>query len=79
MVDLSVAQGLIRLGRATERLHELMKLEIFETLSKHDPEWESEHEKEADKLDEARRTLSMLQDNLWDIYGLMTGSEDHEY
>ena len=60
------------MGRAEERLRELLRDEVFEMLSKHNPYWDSEHEVEAERLDFARRKFSGIQNDLWDIMAILT-------
>lgn len=64
------------LGRAQERLKMILDDEIFDTLSKHNPYWDSKYEPEADKLDDLRRKFSCLSDNLWDIMGILRTEEE---
>lgn len=75
MSDEFTVKALLRLGRAQEKLDNLMKEDFFEDLSKHNPYW---HTADEDKMDEARRRLSMIQDRLWDIVGILHGGEDDE-
>lgn len=55
-------------GKAVVALREIVESSIFEYLSKHNPYWQSEHELEANKLNEIRITLNDLYDK---IYGAM--------
>ncbi len=62
---------IIDLGRVEEKIKNILDDEIFDTLSKHNPYWDSKHDLEADKLDDLRRKFSCLQDNLWDIMAIL--------
>ncbi len=65
------------MGRIEEILKSYLDNDIFCKLSKHDPYWESSHDIESNKLDDLRRTLSCLHDNLWDVIRLIRhGQED---
>lgn len=59
------------IGRAQNKLKTILDNDVFDTLSKHNPYWHSEHDIEADKLDEVRRQLSCLNDNLWDLWAVL--------
>lgn len=61
----------IRMGRAQNHLETLLDEEIFEDLSKHNTYWESKHEREDGILDDTRRSLSCLHDNLWDLMSIL--------
>lgn len=63
------------LGRAQERLKTILDDEIFNNLSKHNAYWESEHEKEDEKLYDIRCKLSCLLDNLWDLFAILRKEE----
>lgn len=64
------------MGRVQEKLHSILKDEIFETLSKYNTYWHSKHELEAEKLDDLRRKFSCFQDNLWQIMGILRTEEE---
>lgn len=64
------------MGRIQERLKTILDDEIFETLSKHNTYWHSKNEAEGDKLDDLRRKFSCLNDNLWDIMGILRTEEE---
>jgi hypothetical protein len=76
MSDEFTVKALLRLGRAQEKLDSMMKEDFFDDLSKHNPYWHSDID--GDKLDQARRRLSMIQDRLWDIISIVHGGEDDE-
>jgi hypothetical protein len=63
--------GVIRLGRAQERLKSILQSEVFDGLSKHDVKWDSEHQREADILEDVRLQLGAVHDNLWDLMGIL--------
>ena len=68
--------GLLRriedIGRAREILSGIMDMDVFDDLSKHNQYWESEHEKESDKLFEIRMKISHLQDGLGNLYEILS-------
>lgn len=67
---------IMNMGRAQEKISELLKHEVFDTLSKHNEYWDSQHEVEADKLDESRLRFSYIEGELHDIRALMNSAED---
>lgn len=77
-MSLIVVKRLEDIGRAKEKLRIILDDEIFETTSKHNPYWQSEHEQEADKLDDLRMKLACLNDNLWDIWSVLRQDNDTE-
>lgn len=64
------------IGRAREKLKTILDDDIFDTLSKHNPYWDSEYEVESDKLDDLRRKFSCFSETLWDLYGILHKEED---
>lgn len=62
---------LIKMGRVKEKLFGILNDEVFNSLSKHNPYWDSEHEQESIKLGDIRFKLSILNDNLWDLVAIM--------
>lgn len=68
-------EAVIRLGRAQEYLRKILEDEVFEHLSKHDPKWESNYDRENDLLDDTRRSLSCLSDNLWSLMSILKPGE----
>lgn len=64
------------IGRAQEKLKNILDEELFDNLSKHDPFWDSKHELESEKLDDLRRKLSCLSDNLWDLWAILRKEEE---
>lgn len=72
----AICKKLESIGIAREKLRLVLENEVFNDLSKHNPWWTSIHEVEDDKLDDLRRKLSCLNDELWEI--VSTLEEDHE-
>jgi len=70
-ISTKLVDAIIRLGRAQERLKDILDDELFKHLSKHYHKWESNHDRENDILDDTRRALSCLSDNLWDLYTIL--------
>ena len=68
----AIVDAIVRLGRAQERLQVILDKHIPDTISKHDPEWHSEHEREGEKLYDARCTINGLHSDLWDLVGLLS-------
>ncbi len=66
------------MGRARQFLEGVLDNDVFEKTSKHNPYWESEHEIEADKLDDLRMTLTCLNDNLWELMQILRPQDDNE-
>lgn len=62
---------IISLGRAQRLLKEIMSEDIFNGLSKHNVYWQSEHEKEYEKLDDTRRGLVGVYDSLCDLSDIL--------
>lgn len=60
-------EAVVRLGRAQQYLKSILDDEIFDHLNKYDKKWKSEHDKEDELLDNTRRSLSCLSDNLWSL------------
>jgi hypothetical protein len=60
-----------KIGIAREKLNEILDLDIWDDLSKHNPYWESQYEPECDKLDDARRRLAALHEQLLEIHLLL--------
>lgn len=66
------------IGKAQLLVKQLLSRDIFETLSKHNPWWDSEHETENEKLEEARCQLNGIQYELWEIQEALSLPEDEE-
>jgi len=64
------------LVRVQERIKAILDDEIFDTLSKHNAYWHSEFDLESDKLDDLLRKFSCMNDNLWDIMGILRDQEN---
>jgi hypothetical protein len=67
----AVVDAIVRLGRAQEKLKTILENHLAQRYSKHDPEWESEYERESNLLYEARCKLNTLHDSLWDLMGVL--------
>lgn len=63
-----VVSYILKVGEARQMLHQLQQDEFFSTLGKHNPYWDSEHEIEADKLDEIRMNLCHMLNQIMDAY-----------
>lgn len=63
------------IGVAREKLRLLIQMDVFGSLSKHDPEWDSEYGREADLLHTARYNFIMIKDILDDISCLLSPLE----
>ena len=72
----AIIKRLEDIGAARLLVKQLLDKEIFESTSKHNPYWDSEHEVESDKLDEARRTLIGVQMELWEIQEMLASPEE---
>ena len=77
MADLSkqILDKIQDVGRAEQKLLDILEDDIFKKTSKHNPYWESNLEEEADKLDELRMKFACLHDNLWDVIGILRDKE----
>lgn len=66
------------LGRIRELLNLLLEEDFMndDFFTKHNTYWDSEHEVEADKLDDCRMKFRRIHDQLWDIFGIAAG---HDY
>ncbi len=71
-----IAICLMALGKAQEKTGKILDDDIFQDLSKYDPYWDSDHEKEAEKLDDIRRKLSFFRDSLYDVYEIIHPIEE---
>jgi hypothetical protein len=67
----AMIEVIIRLGRAQQLLRHLLDDEIWDNLSKHNPKWESEHEREDEILHDVRIKLAFVNDHLHDICYLL--------
>jgi len=65
------------IGCAREKLQSIIDEDIFENLSKHNPYWDSEHEKESEKLYDIRIKLAYFKEKLWEIYSTLS-QENHD-
>lgn len=67
-----IVEYLLNVGAARTEALSILKNEWLDCLSKYDPYWGSEYEVECEKLDECRRRLSYMRDELWKIVGHLT-------
>jgi hypothetical protein len=67
----AIVDAIVRLGRAQEKLKNILQEHLDDRYSKHDPNWDSEYEREANLLDDARLKLNCLHDSLWDLMGIL--------
>ena len=77
----AVVDHLISIGIAREKLRNVLNADYFNIkggLSKHDEWYHSEHEVEADKLDECRMRFRQLQDGLWEVVSVLEQDMDDE-
>lgn len=58
-------------GKAYAKLDGLIRHEMFDNLSKHNPYWDSEHEIESDKLHDIRMRLQTIQETISDVMVLI--------
>lgn len=64
------------IGRAKQMIKSILDDDIFDTLSKHNPYWDSEHEVESEKLYDCRMKFGLIQDNLWGLYSILDKEEE---
>jgi hypothetical protein len=62
-----VISYILQVGESRQILTELSRHEIFDTLSKHNEYWDSEHVIEAEKLDDARCKLKYIFERLNEV------------
>lgn len=62
-----VVKALISIGRAQKILDKVLENPLFDSLSKHNPYWHSEHEVEADLLNDVRMQLQSVSDDLHEL------------
>jgi hypothetical protein len=65
------------LGELKQKLSELMDLEIFDNLSKHDECWDPERTDIYDQLDLCRMQFGLIQDKICECYEIAAGDEDN--
>lgn len=75
-MDKNKVKYLVSVGQGLEKLLSVVDDDIWNDLSKHSTYWDSEHEKEADKLDDIRRSLSFLNEQLWDVVSCLKSFEE---
>lgn len=61
------------MGAIREKLRVALQSDLF-NVSKHDPKWQSKHEREADILEDLRLQATCLRDELWEIYMIANNS-----
>ncbi len=66
-------------GAAESKLRDLLLSDRLSDLSKHNPYYDSEHEIEADKLDDLRMSLSSISDVISDVLNLLEIEQDEGY
>ena len=71
-----ILQRLEDIGRAKQMIKSILDDDIFDTLSKHNPYWDSEHEVESEKLYDCRMKFGLVQDNLWGLYSILDKEEE---
>ena len=68
---------LINIGRALEKISDILDRDIFNNLSKHDIMWNAKTLEEAhDFLDELRCTISAINDDLSEAYFLIKKTDE---
>lgn len=67
----AMIQRIESIGAAKEKLANLLDDDVWLDLSKHNPFWDSEYEKESDKLHDLRLKLSLFHEKLWEIHGTL--------
>jgi len=66
-----VVSRLEDIGKVREKLKLILEDDIFDNLSKHNPYFDSEHQKESDKLYDLRCKISYIHDKLLDIQAVL--------
>ena len=59
------------IGKAQAKISDILRRDIFNKLSKHDPYWDSEDETLADKLHDMRITFRCIEEELNEVYCLL--------
>jgi len=67
MSDKYTVKALISIGRAEMILNKIFGNPLFDNLSKHNPWWDSEHEKEAELLHDIRCQFQSINDDLYEL------------
>jgi hypothetical protein len=57
----------INIGKCLKSLEDALDHQIWYDLSKHNEYWDSEHEIEANKLDDIRRNLACMKEVLYEL------------
>jgi hypothetical protein len=68
----------INIGKSLKSLEDALDHEIWRDLSKHNEYWDSEHEKEDDKLGDIRLHLSLMKEILYDLIANIESYDDEE-
>ncbi len=63
------------IGRAEERLRDILYDDVFDSTSKHNTYWHSKYELESEKLDHLRRKVAYLSERLWDLLSILENKE----
>jgi len=66
----------IRVGRAQGVLKRVMDNDLFDNLSKHNLEWQSEHLREGEMLQSIRVRLSCLLDDVYEVRNILMAERD---
>ena len=69
---------LLNVGEARKLVKDILNDDVFDNLSKHNPYFDSEHDKEDQKLEDLRWALNRIQDALHKIWELIEAPEDDE-
>jgi hypothetical protein len=64
-----IINKLMDVGKAQNKLEDLLENDIFENLSKHNPYWETDPD--CEKLDDCRRRLAVIKETLWEVVSLI--------
>jgi hypothetical protein len=71
-MEMKEIKYILRVGKAIHALNELYEQNFFDDLSKHNTQWESENEKEAEALLTLKNRLLCIEDRLEEILELLT-------
>ena len=63
------------IGRARERIEEILDDDLFDNLCKHDPFWSDSVEIPPDRFDILRIKISCIKDRLWDVLEILEHQE----
>ena len=65
-----------QLDLAKNKLKNILDQDIFDNLSKFNEKWHHKHPEIDQQLDEVRRELICLHDNLWDLWAILRKDEE---